>query len=285
MRKIAHILNPVSVPETSDLYRAQPVTFQACQIAQAFAEDNISVSLFSAQFQEDRSIIPRGFEITSNLTRSVLDLSHFAEQRKLPLLKDILDKLYQSTDAEYLIYTNVDIAPLPHFYASINAIIDAGFDAFVINRRTISKKYDLADLPLMYADLGETHPGHDCFVFRRDAYSKYILGDVCIGARYVGRVLIWNLIYFADQFNEFGDVHLTFHLGNDQIWRSSHFQEYSEFNKYEASKILHKLKKHNGDFPKDHPIHNFFEGYAPISFPMRVRKRLHQYWHNLFQTS
>ena len=44
-------------------------------------------------------------------------------RRKLPLLADIIERLYENSDAEWLIYTNVDIAVQPHFYESVASII------------------------------------------------------------------------------------------------------------------------------------------------------------------
>ncbi len=68
----------------------------------------------------------------------MLDCGRFAVPRKLPLIKDILGRLYDASDAEYFIYTNVNIGLMPNFYVAVNAIIESGYDAFVINRRTIS---------------------------------------------------------------------------------------------------------------------------------------------------
>ena len=55
MLKIAHIINPIEVPTTSDLYIAQPITFETMRIAKEFAKDE--VELYTAQYQEDLSII------------------------------------------------------------------------------------------------------------------------------------------------------------------------------------------------------------------------------------
>ena len=52
MLKIAHIINPAKIKKTSDLYLAQPVTFETMRIAKEFAKDNVNVDLFSAQFSE-----------------------------------------------------------------------------------------------------------------------------------------------------------------------------------------------------------------------------------------
>ncbi len=247
MRRIAHIVNPVVVGENSDLYDAQPITFESMRIAKEFVRGKVDVELFTAQYPEDRSIVPDDFHVTPDLDRSILDFGTFQQPRKLPLIKDILDRLYDALDAEYLIYTNVDIAVLPHFYDSVSAIIDSGFDAFVINRRTIPDHFrNLAELPLMFACVGEKHIGHDCFVFKRDVSDNFELGKTCIGMPLIGQVLIWNLICQANNFKEFTDEHLTFHIGNDETWKDEGFSDYRRHNIEEAKQILGDLERKYG---------------------------------------
>lgn len=124
MRKFAHIIHPLIVPESSDLYKAQPVTFKTMEIARDFARDELEVEFYSAQYIEDREIVPNVFVMTPDLDRSILDFGDFKHRRRLPLLKDILDRLYAATDAEYFIYTGVDIALQPYFYLTVNTIIN-----------------------------------------------------------------------------------------------------------------------------------------------------------------
>jgi hypothetical protein len=243
MVTLAHIVNPVIVGESSDLLIAQPITFETMRIARAFAQGHVEVTLLTAQYPEDRPLVPEGFRMTPDLVRSVLDVGTFRKQRKLPLLKDILDRLYEGTDAEYLLYSNVDIALQPHFYIAVKHLIDHGYDAFVINRRTISHRYwQIDEIPLMYAQVGKPHPGLDCFVFRRDVYPSYCLGSACIGAGLSGKVLLVNQMSHATQFGLFSGLHLTFHLGDDRAWRSSSLQDYFQHNRRELRKVLEHYK-------------------------------------------
>lgn len=239
MRKFAHIINPLVVGESSDLFKAQPVTFKTMQTARDFAKGQIEVELFSAQYAEDRKIVSADFTMTPDLERSVMDFGKFKLKRKLPLLKDILDCLSAATDAEYLIYTNVDIALQPHFYLTVNSIIEQGIDSFIINRRTITETYqELEQIPLMYAQVGKKHPGRDCFIFKKQFYKHYKLGNVCIGAGRVGAVLALNLMYNSLFFEEFRDLHLTFHIGEQRVWREDKFQDYNSHNRCEWDAIL-----------------------------------------------
>jgi hypothetical protein len=254
MIKLAHIINPVVVPQSSSLYFAQPVTFETMRRARDQAKMEVDISFFTAQYPEDLEIIPLDFSPTYNLERSILDFGEFKNPRKLPLLKDILDRLYAATDAEYLVYTNVDIALQSHFYIRIAEFIAAGHDAFTINRRTINGAYtSLEQLPEMHEDPGEPHRGWDCFIFRRDVYPKYILGNVCIGIPRADLVLLSNLQAYAKNFSEFRHEHLTFHIGNDRSWWGRPFLDYENHNTNEAIRILRTLEQTNGPFAPDSP--------------------------------
>ena len=247
MRKIAHIINPVIVSEASDLFVAQPITFETMRMAKKFAEGQVEVALFTAQFAEDRALVPEGFQLTPDLDRSVLDLGSFQKKRKLPLLADILDRLYAATDAEYLIYTNVDIAVMPYFYLTINAFIERGHDAFVINRRTVEAIYDnAAEISLLYAEAGNKHPGFDCFVFKRAAYSHYKLRGVCLGIPWIDHVLMMNLVCHARNFSVFRKLHATFHFGDSQAWLKDKYADYYAHNMNEAQKVLAALEQIHG---------------------------------------
>lgn len=259
MRRIAHIIHPVVVDESSDLLVAQPITFETMRIAKAFASQKVDVELLCVKYHDERPALPEGFHVTPDLERSVYDIGVFKEKRKLAILRDILDRLYESSDSDYIVYTNVDIALMPHFYLFVDQAIQDGCDAFVINRRTISSEYKCVDeLPLMYSDIGEAHPGHDCFVFRKNVYPKYRLGTTCIGLNWVGRVLIWNLLWHGNRFKEFKDEHLTFHIGNDKIWKSQRFSDYIIRNKREALKALSELEAENGPLDIEGPISAYF---------------------------
>jgi hypothetical protein len=246
MLKIAHIVNPVIKDDSSDLAVAQPITFATIKIAENYArKNNIKIELYSAQFSEDSPIIPEYFSKTSSLNCSITDLKNFQKNRKLPLLKDILDRLYEASNSDCLIYSNIDIALMPSFYVSVAKIIEQGYDAFIINRRTISDRYKTVNqIPLMYSELGEPHPGYDCFIFSKNAYSKYQLNHVFLGVPPVGTALAINLICNATKFEEFKDLHLTFHLGDNGSWQRDDCREYLNFNQEETNNIIrHYLQK------------------------------------------
>jgi len=244
MVSLGHIVNPVAVAETSDLHVAQPVTFESMRIAKRLAADRVDVRQVVTCYSEDLPVAPPDFRHAGVLERSVLDYGSFAEPRKLPLLGDILDRLYAASEGcDHLIYTNVDIALMPSFYLTVARLIEDGHDAFVINRRTIADTYTSpAELPLMYADVGEPHPGHDCFVFPREAYPRFRLGRVCLGLPPVGRALLLNLAAFAQNVKVFKELHVTFHIGDDQAWSADRFRDLRDFNRAEVVAVLRVLE-------------------------------------------
>jgi len=250
---VAHIVNPVKVGKNSDLYIAQPVTFASMEAARRFSSHEVDVSFFTAQYPGDRSIIPGGFVPTPDLEQSVLDIRDFNIPRKLPMIKDILDRLYDITaeEHEYLIYTNVDIGLQPYFYRTISTVAARGYDAFIVNRRTIPDTYrHPGELPLMYGEVGGPHKGWDCFVFKRSFYPRFRLGTACIGADWIGRVLITNMAVLARRFRIFTDLHLTFHIGNAKSWNVDAYSDYLAHNRDECRKILEEFERELGPFDR-----------------------------------
>ncbi len=258
MTKIGHIVNPVIVSKSSDLHVAQPITFESMRVARQLAAKKVNIDFVSAQYPEDHSLVPDDFLMTPDLERSILDVGNFQQQRKLPFIVDILDRLYESTDADYLIYSNVDIALMPHFYLAVHAMIASGYDAFVINRRTIPGGcQSIGELPLMYSEVGKYHEGHDCFVFPRKLYPDFVLENVCVGIAWIGRALIWNLACHGQHFEEFGRKDLTFHIGDDKPTQGTAFYDYRAYNKSQARSIIEELTRRHAPFERLDPFSTY----------------------------
>ncbi len=214
--KFAHVINPVNAPAGSELAVIQPITFEAIRKAHQFCEGNPEVELYTVCYSEDHAIIPPYFKKLPDLKRSVLDVAKFFTARKYPLMKDVFNALYEGTDADYLIFTNMDITLMPHFYTAVADILKEGYDALLVNRRGISGKYTkVEELPLMYAEFGKPHPGFDCFIFKRELLGKLILEDICVGVSFSEVALVHNFIAFAQNLKLVDDLHLTFHIGSE----------------------------------------------------------------------
>ncbi len=241
MKSIAHIVNLFQASETSDLKLAQEVTLASMIRAKNESKNPGLITLLSAQIEADQVMILADFMATSNLKRDVTDLHPFSNKMHLPVLKDILDRLYNESDAEYLIFSNVDIGVQPHFYDAVNEIIDAGHDAFMINRRRIEEKFNSVNqLDEMLAEKGKTHPGFDCFVFKRELYPKFSLAEVCIGVPFIEITLSQNLFCFAKNPKVFADEFLTFHIGME-VFKGRAPKEYFKYNQSEFWKAMQAI--------------------------------------------
>lgn len=270
--RFAHVINPVAVTDSSDLFVAQPITFESMRIAQQKAAGQVGVELLSVGYEEDKRAMPAGFQALPVLTRSVLDVADFREQRKLPLLWDILERLYSGSDAEFLIYTNVDIGLQPGFYLAVERFISQGFDAFVINRRTIAGQYTSLDqMPLMIAEKGSPHRGWDCFVFRRTLFPRFKLFDICVGATRVGLALLANMVGYGSSFKEFKHEYLTFHIGDERNWLNPAYADYDAHNTKQLMAILAAIEEEIGPFGRDTIPGSFY-------FRKRTFGPLYEFW-------
>lgn len=216
--RILHIINPVKVSVQSDLFFAQPITFESLINAKKYSKFSESITLATTQFEEDKPIIPEGFLQLSNLQRSILDLNPQLKGKKLPLVIDILNKTKEFEACDFIVYSNMDIGVLPQFYDVLYRYISQGHDAVLINRRRVSSKFkNLDDLPLIYSELGDSHPGFDCFLFKKELLEQFILEEICIGIPFLEVSFLHNLFSFAANPIFVPDIHLTFHLGMEVL--------------------------------------------------------------------
>jgi hypothetical protein len=235
-----HIINPFAAAPGSEAAMYQPVTFESIRRAKEYAEGAVDVELLSVQFEEDKAAIPGYILQLPHLQRSTLDLPG-VPGRKLPFVKDILESAVLHSKAEYIIYTNMDIALMPGFYTALAAIVREGYDGFIINRRCISGKYNSVEqLELMYSEAGKPHIGYDCFVFKKTLFSKFILGDVCTGIPHAWTDLAQNLFCFSSRFRLFTQKHLTFHIGME-LYRDWGGMALVKHNDREYRKIVKAL--------------------------------------------
>jgi hypothetical protein len=216
MGRLCHIINPVKVNETHELYIAQPITFASLIRAADFSKKSIQPELLALCYNQDKDIVPGRFNIIDLPERSIRTVLNNPQKKNLPLLSDILHTAYEATRAEYIIYTNSDIAVQPHFYRFIAEKIREGLDGFIINRRRIPfGNYTPGDLDFLYTQKGKSHPGFDCFIFKRELIPLMESGTVCVGIPFMEATLAHNLFALCRNFKLFDKEYLTFHLGMD----------------------------------------------------------------------
>jgi hypothetical protein len=261
--RILHIINPVKVSEQSDLFFAQPITFESLKNAKNFSKFSNSITLVTTQFEEDKSIIPSEFLQLSNFERSVLDIQPNFRGKKLPLIQDILAKTKEVEASDYIVYTNMDIGVLPQFYDILQGYISHGNDAVVINRRRVSSKFKkVDDLPLIYSQLGDSHPGFDCFMFKKELLDKFVFDEICIGIPFLEVSFIHNLFSFASKPLYVPDIHLTFHLGMEVLPPIN-----KDFYNHNRSVFFDKI---NPKLKSKYDLKKF--PYGQLPFPKRAMK-------------
>jgi len=235
MIRIAHVVNPVDAKSPSDLVTAQPITYASMQVA---LHNTTDVEVCGVFYPEDEPIVPSWFRKLYPLKRSVSYLKKFKVHRKLPLFKEMLDRVCEETDADYIIQTNCDIGLMPHFYQFVRRQIEKGYRSFIINKRIIPGHYkDVKDLPEMYSEIGGQHNGYDCFVFPREDYRYYEMGDVCMGVPWSEGTLSASMVA-AGECTSIKNAHLTFHIGDSRTWLAQNLVDYRLHNTNEVARVM-----------------------------------------------
>jgi hypothetical protein len=175
---------------------------------------HLNVEVQIGCYVEDKSVVPENFSKILLLKESIHDHLKTTDNRKLPVLRELLTKTFESSTADYIIYSNPDIAIMPYFYHVIENWIKKGHDSLIINRRRIAKRFlNEADLQIHYAEAGKAHPGFDCFIFKRELIPKLELENVCIGVPHAENLLAHNLFIKTNNCLLVTDAHLTYHIG------------------------------------------------------------------------
>jgi hypothetical protein len=269
--RFVHLINPYDPGSSGNGRRIQEITFAALKRAADEAKDNVSVTLATAQYASDRAIIPTGFTLTPDLTRSLDDVAGFPAGRRLPLMTDVLDSLRNFPDADYYIFSNMDIAPMPYFYNAVSAILEKnGSDALLINRRRISEKFLNEPIETMYAEAGLPHPGYDCFVFRRELLERFEFGNITPGVPGIGFLFAHNLFFATSSCTLLADKHLTFHVGLEIVrpWADA------RVTAFQRNEIMKFMQRHKSDFR----IQNF-PGYHLPFFKRHFRWLMNPLFH------
>ena len=198
--------------------------------ARKLATGTVEVELVTIKHKQENVKIPTEFKIASDIEKYAWEyipaLKDILPHRPLPRLVDIIAGLNISSDAEYFIYTNLDIGLYPNFYIQIKEMLDMGYDALCINRIDLPKKFKDVTLDVNAIDLilkvnGKRHPGIDCFVFKKDIVPSLNLGNVYVGFPPVGMVLKTQIETNSKNFYWVKDQVLTYHLGYDKPWANS----------------------------------------------------------------
>ncbi len=254
--RIVHLVNPFRSPGGDCDDRTQALTYETMRRAKDFSSD-VPVHLTAVVSEAEEDCLPEAFDLAGTLNRTIDQITDLEHPRPLPLLFDILELGYrqaaelarQHGDAPedvFLIYTNADICPMPHFYSSVADLVAKGFDAITINRRTIpAHPREIGSLAKMYAEFGQTHSGYDCFVFPLSSFGRFVRSEAFIGGDFVARSLLYNMIANSKTMLMLRQAHLTFHIGDEREWSDPKFSDYRKFNVKQAIAVLTSLAKRN----------------------------------------
>ena len=230
---IRHVVPLVGPSAPLRLQRVQDTTLDSIERALDYSRNTVDVEVVGAHFADESPPARPWLVGAPGLTTSSSELSAFKVERRLPLLREVLDGFGSSPAADALILTNTDIGLQPAFYDLVAEILQLGYDAFTINRRTVAPTFAPGSTALAQAAVGLQHPGTDCFVFAPHVLDGVDVGDILMGTRYVARTLLEELTVRAQRYRAFSDLHATFHLGDDRVWTDETFSDYEDFNRNE----------------------------------------------------
>jgi hypothetical protein len=242
-----HIINPFPCPENSEHGIASAITYESLRIAVEEARKHgIQIEVKAVVLHGDEIAIKPPAELSGLLERTVQDIRPLHPKRAYPLISDILRIGAESTDCDYLIFTNMDIAVQPDFYRQLNHIVENRFEPgtpFTIYRRNIPSRFNSIDqLPEMYRENGQVAYGYDCFVFPKSYVAQLDLGNCCIGAAHFDYLLFIALDAVSGfRVKRINDLSLTFHIGNDIAWSSQ--INYIEHNLTESLAAIQRMRK------------------------------------------
>lgn len=227
--RIIHFFNPVLNPRNTKLLFDQKTTFESFDKAKKFKDNNIKL-ITLAILNKGEQLDNQEFDIVEHLDRDILDIVDFEKRKKLPLINDLLQvALRHAQPEDYLIYTNIDIVLMPHFYDFVYEQVLNRHLGLIINRRTI-EDYEDKSLTELYSSIGKEHVGYDCFIFKAIDAQKFHIRETCLGASWAGKAFYINMKVFCSSLKIYKNEHLTFHLGDDKNWENQSFHEYKEHN-------------------------------------------------------
>jgi hypothetical protein len=248
-----HVINPFNAVSGSEHDIAQSTTLRSISMAKKCTPD-IPVEVLCVVYPEDKGVVPAEFICLDILSRSISDFVESDLSIKLPLLFDFLSAGidYSSKgDNEYLIYSNIDIGLMPFFYQTITDILNKGFDAVVVNRRSVDHDLHGEDnYGLLLSSMGKKHPGSDCFVVKKDLVDKFVRSQCCLGVINVMKSLMFNMAATAEKMVIVADAHATFHIGDDRRWTNEKFKPYTSHNRSEAERVARELIAYSPEYKR-----------------------------------
>jgi len=242
--QFVHLLNVYAKDGRNALDQEQVHVLDSLrEAAQNYAKHGGKVSFLAACEESDQILAPSDFAVRSCLKRRANALPEFRSLPPLPFLFDVLGAASagSSESSEFVVYTNFDIAVQPFFFQFLDYFIRGGFDAVIVNRRTVCPISLRAPLFVGQSDIGQPHPGMDCFVFPRSWLGCFTPTAAITGVGQVMRSLLYNLVAKAQRLLFLSRTHVTLHYGDDRRWRAPEFELAEAHNAREAEQLWRDL--------------------------------------------
>ena len=211
--RLLHMLNPLDPSSSDELGYAQEMNFEGLRQALRLRPKELEVIHAAAHYKEEQIELPDFFSHRFFLSRSIRDVCNGPPIKPLPLISDIMAYAAQ-VDADYYLYSNIDIILQPHFYAFLATYLSRGYEAVIVNRRRVPQTRQSYDRISSYSTRwGRSHPGFDCFVISRKVLLRLMLGRICVGVPFIGVAMAYNIFAYASSWKLFENEDLSFHIG------------------------------------------------------------------------
>lgn len=265
--KLIHVLNAYAIKGDNNDGPASPFdqlsTIKSIERARRLRPPDLKVDFVCAVFESDRqalSDLPCRKVILRRSTRS--EYEFIQPSKELPFLQDIINAAIADEDRDadfFLMLTNSDIGLTKYFYKHLRPKLESR-EALSINRLTIpmtnvTTKITNAAAFLAQVDsnleLGEKHPGYDCFIIHSSVLKAINLGEMFAGYPPWGSVFHQVLKVMALNYTNFeSNVQGTFHLGDDgSKWKKSNTALSTELKEKYSDDVKRCPKKIFGDHP------------------------------------
>lgn len=260
-----HVVNLYRQPGSESLGGDQLATIESMRRAQKFSEvvEGARVDFVAVHEDSDSHLMPADFRPAPQVRRTIADLAGFEDGPRFPFVFDILAAA-PSTVATHVVFTNADICLQPTFYEFVCDALNSGYDSLVVNRRTIDARALGVSPNIAGSELGEIHPGLDCFVFPRTWIGTFETNEACVGAGHVMRGVLHNLVAHAEALLVVTDAQLTYHFGDDRPWQSEARASYIAHNRREDRLVFDSLCEHPTHRAKLREFHRAKPKYVPV---------------------
>ena len=144
-RYYLHIISPYHQPDSGNVQ--QEKVMASIDVARVWVQrilPDVQVAVVTFDGRNSSVRRPTFFDAsTTTLNHSVFEQlarSHNVDTasfggRRLPLLRDVLEAAMSDLRPfTHLIYTNMDIFVMPHFYAAVDSMVTCGLQSFFFNR-------------------------------------------------------------------------------------------------------------------------------------------------------